>query len=119
MKTSMRSTNMPRHPVPNSMDVCDLECGSGPQSLHAGGAKNLRVNKSHNTRGERLKIATCNVRTLLNDEHLQELGEELKENNMKWDAKGSEKSEEKRKVSQLSKVAICCTTLRPTMDKQV
>ena len=32
---------------------------------------------------------------------------------------GSEKSEEKRKVSQLSKVATCCTTLRPTMDKQV
>ena len=50
---------------------------------------------------------------------MQELEEELKENNMKWDVIGSEMSEEKRKVSQLYKVATCCTTLRPTMDKQV
>ena len=38
--------------------------------------------------GERLKIATYNVRTLLKDEHMQELEEELKENNMKWDVIG-------------------------------
>ena len=33
-------------------------------------------------------MATYNVRTLLNDEHMQELEEELKENNMKWDVIG-------------------------------
>ena len=30
----------------------------------------------------------CNVRTVLKDEHVQELEEELKENNMKWDVIG-------------------------------
>ena len=39
-------------------------------------------------RGERLQIATYNVRTLLKDEHMQELEDELKENNMKWDVIG-------------------------------
>ena len=57
-------------------------------ALHTGGAKNLWVKKNHHTRGERLKIATYNVRTLLKDEHVQELEEELKENNMKWDVIG-------------------------------
>ena len=70
------------------MDVCDLGGGSGPPRLHTGGAKNLWVKKNHHTRGERLKIATYNVRTLLKDEHLPELEEELKENNMKWDVIG-------------------------------
>ena len=88
MKTSMQSTNKPRPPVPSSMDVCDLGGGSGPPRLHTGGAKNLWVKKNHHTRGERLKIATYNVRTLLKDEHVQELEEELKENNMKWDVIG-------------------------------
>ena len=41
-----------------------------------------------NVRGERLQIATYNVRTLLKDEHVQELEDELKENNMKWDVIG-------------------------------
>ena len=63
MKTSMQSTNMPRPPVPSNMDVCDLGRGSGPPRLHTGGAKNLWVKKNHHTRGERLKIATYNVRT--------------------------------------------------------
>ena len=44
--------------------------------------------KNHNKRGERLKIATYNVRTLLRDEHVQELEDELKENNIKWDVIG-------------------------------
>ena len=88
MKTSMQSTNKPRPPVPRSMDVCDLGGGSGPLRLHTGRAKNLWVKKNHHTRGERLKIATYNVRTLLKDEHVQELEEELKENNMKWDVIG-------------------------------
>ena len=85
MKTSMQSTNKPSPPVPNSMDVCDLGGGSGPPRLHTGGAKNLWAKKNHHTRGERLKISTYNVITLLKDEHVQELEDELKENNMKWD----------------------------------
>ena len=85
MKTSMQSTNKPRPPVPSSMDVCDLGGGSGPPRLHTGGAKNLWVKKNHHTRGERLKIAAYNVRTLIKDEHMQELEDELNENNMKWD----------------------------------
>ena len=56
--------------VPNSMDVCDLGCGSGPPRLHTGGANILWVQKNQGTRGERLQIATYNVRTLLNDEHV-------------------------------------------------
>ncbi len=88
MKTSMQSTNKPRPPVPSSMDVCDLGGGSGPLRLHTGGAKNIWVKKNHNTRGERLKIATYNVRSLLKDEYVQELEEELKENNMNWDVIG-------------------------------
>ena len=44
--------------------------------------------KNHHTRGERLKIANYNVRTLVKDEHVQELEDELKENNMKWDVIG-------------------------------
>ena len=52
------------------------------------GAKNIWVKKNHHTRGERLKIATYNVRTLLKYENVQELEEELKENNMKWDVIG-------------------------------
>ena len=62
------------------MDVCDLGGGSCPPRLHTGGATNLWVKKNHHTRGERLKIATYNVRTLLKDEHVQELEDELKEN---------------------------------------
>ena len=62
------------------MDVCDLGGGSCPPRLHTRGAKNLWVKKNHHTRGERLKIATYNVRTLLKDEHVQELEDELKEN---------------------------------------
>ena len=71
----MQSTNMPSPPVPNSMDVSDLGGGSGQPRLHTGGAKNLWVKKNHNTMGERLRIATYNVRTLLKDEHVQELEE--------------------------------------------
>ena len=52
------------------------------------GAKHIWVKKNHHTRGERLKIATYNVRTLLKYENVQELEEELKENNMKWDVIG-------------------------------
>ena len=74
----MQSTNMSRPPVPSSVDVCDLGGGSGPPRLHTGGAKNIWVKKNQHTMGERLKIATYNVRTLLKDEHVQELEEELK-----------------------------------------
>ena len=74
-------------PAPSSMDACDVGGGSGPPILHTGGAKNIWV-KNHHTRGERLKITTYNVRTLLKDEHVQELEDELKENNIKWDVIG-------------------------------
>ena len=70
------------------MDVCDLGGGSGPPRIHTGCAQNIWVKKNHHTEGERLKIATYNIRTLLKDEHVQELEEELKENNMKWDVIG-------------------------------
>ena len=49
-------------------------------NLNTGAAKHFWVKKKHHQRGERLKIATYNVRTLLKDEHVQELEEELKEN---------------------------------------
>ena len=39
-----------------------------------------RRNTTNGGGGERLKIVTYNVRTLLKDEHVQELEEELKEN---------------------------------------
>ena len=79
MHTSMQSTNKPKPPVPNSMDVCDLGGGSGPPILHTGGANIIWVKKNHDTRGERLQIATYSVRTLLKDEHVQVLEEVLKE----------------------------------------
>ena len=80
MKTSMQSTNKQRPPVPSSMEVCAQGGGSGPLRLRTGDAKNLWVKKNHHTGGERLKIVTYNVRTLLKDEHVQELEEELKKN---------------------------------------
>ena len=113
MKTSMQSTNKPRPPVPSSMDVCDLGGGSGPPRLHTGGAKNLWVKKNHHTRGERLKIAAYNVRTLIKDEHMQELEDELNENNMKWDViwlgevRGKEES-----FTTLQSGHLLCTPLR-------
>ena len=61
------------------MDVCDLGGGSGPPILHTGGANILWVQENQGTRRERLQIATYNVRTLLNDEHVQVLEEVLKE----------------------------------------
>ena len=61
------------------MEVCDIGGDSGPPRVHTGGANILWVKKNHDTRGERLKIATYNVRTLLKDEHVQVLEEVLKE----------------------------------------
>ena len=61
------------------MGVCDLGGGSGPPRLHTGGANIIWVKKNHYARGERLQIATYNVRTLLKDDHVQVLEEVLKE----------------------------------------
>ena len=120
MKTSMQSTGKTTHPVPSSVDVVDLVGGgSGPPRLQTGGAKNTWVNKNHHTRRERLKIATYNVRTLLKDEHVQELEEELKENNMKWDVIGLGEGRRKEESFTTLKAATCCTTLRPTTDREV
>ena len=82
----MQSTNKPRPPVPSSMDVCDLGGGSGQPRLHTGGTKNIWV-KNHQTRGERLKIATYNGPSL-KDEHVQELeanqGRATEDCNIQW-----------------------------------
>ena len=92
----MKSTKKPRPPVPSSIDVSDLGGDSGSR-LHAGGAKNPWVKKNHQKKEEKkkkhqqkeiLKIATYNVRTLSKGEHVQELEEELKEMNIKWDVIG-------------------------------
>ena len=42
-------------------------------------------------------MCTCNVRTLLKVEHVQELEEELKENNMNWDVIGLGEVQRKEK----------------------
>ena len=101
------------------MDVCDLGGVSSPPRLNTGCDKNIWVKKNHHTRGERLKIATYNARTLLKDEHGQELEEELKENNMKWDVIGLGEVRRKEESFTILQVVTCCTNLRPTMDKQV
>ena len=66
-------------------------------------------------------IATYNVRTLLKDEHVQELEDELKENNMKLDVieLGEVRRKEERFTTLQSSHLLYCTTLRPTMYKQV
>ena len=96
INTSMKSTKKPRPPVPSSINVSDLGGDSGSR-LHAGGAKNPWGKKNNQKKGEKkkkhqqkeiLKIATYNVRTLSKDEHVQELKEELKETNIKWDVIG-------------------------------
>ena len=60
------------------MDVCE-EVVRVHQDYIQGGANILWVKKNHDSRGERLQIATYNVRTLLKDEHGQVLEEVLKE----------------------------------------
>ena len=65
--------------------VCDQGGGFDQQGLRAGGAKNLWIKKSRRKKVSRLKIATYNVRTLLRDEHTQELEEELGEFRLVWD----------------------------------
>ena len=100
------------------MDVCDLGGGSGPPRIHTGV---LRISGSRRTttQGERLKIATYNVRTLLKDEHVQELEDELKENNMKWDVIGLGEVRRKEESFPTLQSGHLLYTLRPTMDKHV
>ena len=73
----MQSTNKPNPPVPSSMDVCEIG-GSGPPRLQEGGA--IRISGSRRTAREvgTEVCAICNVRALLEDEHVHELEEELK-----------------------------------------
>ena len=85
----MQNTTKPWHPAPSDTDrVHDQGGGSGQLVLRAGGAKNLWAKKSRQKRVSRLKIATYNVRTLLRDEHIQELEEELRETRLVWDIIG-------------------------------
>ena len=52
------------------------------------GAKNVWVTNSRRKNVSRQKIATYNVRTLLRDEHIQELEEDLRETRLVWDVIG-------------------------------
>ena len=58
--------------------VHDQGGGSGQQGILAGCAKNLWVKKTRLKRVSRLKIATYNVRTVLREEHIQELEKETR-----------------------------------------
>ncbi len=77
----MQSTTKPWLPVPSGTErVHDQGGGSGQLGLLAGGCRRNRVS--------RLKIATYNIRTLLRDEHIQELDEELRKTRLVWDVIG-------------------------------
>ena len=79
-------------------------------------AKNLYVN----TQGEAIEDSNIQCKNITKRRARARTGRttERKHHEMGRDG-GSETSEEQRRVSQLSKVATCCTTLLPTMDKQV
>ncbi|XP_030845665.1 uncharacterized protein LOC115925828 [Strongylocentrotus purpuratus] len=77
----MTDTNKQRPPVPSSSFVPDQ--GGGPIKQGAGGAKNPWVRTGHQWK---LNIATYNVRSLLQEERLLELEEELQ--GIKWDIVG-------------------------------
>ena len=61
----------------------------------------ISVKKSGRKRLGRVKIATYNVRTLLGDEHVQEIEEELKEIRLVWDVVG---------ISEVRRPEECFTT---------
>ncbi|XP_030850228.1 uncharacterized protein LOC590229 [Strongylocentrotus purpuratus] len=77
----MTDTNKQRPPVPSSSFVPDQ--GGDPIKHGAGGAKNPWVRTGHQWK---LNIATYNVRSLLQEERLLELEEELQ--GIKWDIVG-------------------------------
>lgn len=77
----MTDTNKQRPPVPSSSFVPDQ--GGGPIKQGVGGAKNPWVRTGHQWK---LNIATYNVRSLLQEERLLELEEELQ--GIKWDIVG-------------------------------
>eukprot|EP00057_Strongylocentrotus_purpuratus_P034681 XP_796173.4 PREDICTED: ribosome production factor 2 homolog [Strongylocentrotus purpuratus] len=77
----MTDINKQRHPVPSSSFVPDQ--GGSPIKQGAGGAKNPWVRTGHQWK---LNIATYNVRSLLQEERLMELEEELQ--GLKWDIVG-------------------------------
>ena len=110
----MQSTTKPCPPVPSGSErVHDQGGGTGQLGLRVGGAKNLWVKKNRRNRVNRLKIATYNVRTLLRDEHIQELEEELRETRLVWDVIG---------ISEVRRPEECFTTLQsgpPTMHKSI
>ena len=98
------STTKPWPPVPSDTErVHDLGNCSGQLGLRAGGAKNLWVKKSHRKRVSKLKIATYNVRTLLRDEHIQELEEKHMETRLILDIIG---------ISEVRRPEECFTTLQ-------
>ena len=64
--------------------------------------------KNYCLKGKRMKIVTYNVRTVLKDEHVQELEEELKENNMKCDVIGL--GEVRRKEERFTITQVACSS---------
>ena len=85
----MQNSINPWPPVPSGTErVRDQGGGSGQVGLRTVGAKNLWIKKSRRKRVVRLQIATYNVRTILRDEHMQELEEKLWETRLVWDVIG-------------------------------
>lgn len=85
----MKNPRKQRPPVPSSTERVLVQGGGSGSRLCAGGAKNLWV-KSHPKKKKitKLKIATYNVLTLLNDERIHELEQEIKDNKLVWDVIG-------------------------------
>ena len=109
--TIMQSTPKPWPPVPSDTERVHDQGGSSGQ--RAGGAKNLWVKWSHQNRVSKLRVATYNIRTLLRDEHIQELEEERRETVLVWYLRSVTHS-----VSLPYKAATYYTSLRHPMAKQ-
>ena len=81
----MQSTTKPWPPAPSRTESIHAQgSGSGQLGRRAGDAKNLWFKKSRRKRINKLKISTDKIRTVLTDEHMQELDEELRETRLVW-----------------------------------
>ena len=83
--TAMQTTTKPWSPVPSGIEIVHDQGGGCVQlGLRSRGAKNHWVKKSRQWRVSKLKLAMFNTITLLRDEHMQELEEELRETRLEW-----------------------------------
>lgn len=100
----MKYNNKTRPPVPSSSSTPSQGGGSG--NGNAGGAKNLWNKTGHHWN---LDICTYNVLTLMDDERITELEEEL--SNIKWDVVGicetRRKGAEKMRLIDSGNVLFC------------